>query len=64
MDPEVEAIGTVSAIQGVELSVEVAGIVKDIPFTANQTIQQGAPLLQLDDAIEKADIVAARHRMY
>lgn len=58
--PEVEAIGTVSAIQGVELSVEVAGIVKDIPFTANQTIQQGAPLLQLDDAIEKADIVAAK----
>ncbi len=58
--PEVEAIGTVSAIQGVELSVEVAGIVKDIPFTANQTIQKGAPLLQLDDAIEKADIVAAQ----
>lgn len=58
--PEIEAIGTVSAIQGVELSVEVAGIVKDIPFTANQTIEQGAPLLQLDDAIEKADIVAAK----
>jgi membrane fusion protein (multidrug efflux system) len=58
--PEVEAIGTISAIQGVELSVEVAGIVKDIPFTANQTIAKGAPLLQLDDAIEKADIVAAQ----
>ncbi|ATU91788.1 efflux RND transporter periplasmic adaptor subunit [Phyllobacterium zundukense] len=58
--PEVEAIGTVSAIQGVELSVEVAGIVKEIPFTANQVIELGAPLLQLDDAIEKADIVAAQ----
>ena len=58
--PEIEAIGTVSAIQGVELSVEVAGIVKDIPFKANQTVEQDAPLLQLDDAIEKADIVAAR----
>ena len=58
--PEVEAIGTVSAIQGVELSVEVAGIVKDIPFTANQVIDKGQPLLQLDDAIEKADIVAAQ----
>jgi membrane fusion protein, multidrug efflux system len=58
--PEIEAIGTVSAIQGVELSVEVAGIVKDIPFTANQIIEKGAPLLQLDDAIEKADIVAAQ----
>jgi membrane fusion protein, multidrug efflux system len=58
--PEIEAIGTVSAIQGVELSVEVAGIVKGIPFTANQIIEKGAPLLQLDDAIEKADIVAAQ----
>lgn len=58
--PSIEAIGTVSAIQGVELAVEVAGIVKDIPFTANQMIEKGAPLLQLDDAIEKADIVAAK----
>lgn len=58
--PNIEAIGTVSAIQGVELAVEVAGIVKDIPFTANQMIEKGAALLQLDDAIEKADIVAAK----
>lgn len=58
--PEIEAIGTVSAIQGVELAVEVAGIVKDIPFGANEDVEQGAPLLQLDDAIEKADIVAAK----
>ena len=58
--PEVEAIGTVSAIQGVELSVEVAGIVKEIPFTANEIIEKGQPLLQLDDAMEKADIVAAQ----
>ena len=58
--PEIEAIGTVSAIQGVELAVEVAGIVKEIPFASNQEVEQGAPLLQLDDAIEKADIVAAR----
>lgn len=58
--PNIEAIGTVSAIQGVELAVEVAGIVKTIPFTANQIVKQDAPLLQLDDAIEKADIVAAK----
>ncbi|MEP7455395.1 efflux RND transporter periplasmic adaptor subunit [Phyllobacterium sp. SB3] len=58
--PNIEAIGTVSAIQGVELAVEVAGIVKDIPFEANQIVEKGAALLQLDDAIEKADIVAAK----
>lgn len=58
--PNIEAIGTVSAIQGVELAVEVAGIVKEIPFTANQMVEKNAALLQLDDAIEKADIVAAK----
>lgn len=58
--PNIEAIGTVSAIQGVELAVEVAGIVKEIPFTANQMVEKDAALLQLDDAIEKADIVAAK----
>ncbi|MGH7005303.1 MAG: efflux RND transporter periplasmic adaptor subunit, partial [Alphaproteobacteria bacterium] len=58
--PNIEAIGTVSAIQGVELAVEVSGIVKEIPFKANQTVEAGADLLQLDDAIERADIVAAK----
>lgn len=58
--PGVEAIGTVSAVSGVDLTVETAGIVKDILFHANQKVGADAVLLQLDDAVERADLEAAR----
>jgi membrane fusion protein (multidrug efflux system) len=58
--PGVEAIGTVSAVRGVDLTVETAGIVKDILFHANQKIEAGAVLVQLDDAVERADLEAQK----
>ena len=58
--PGVEAIGTVSAVRGVDLTVETAGIVKEILFRANQKIADGATLLQLDDAVERADLEATK----
>jgi membrane fusion protein (multidrug efflux system) len=58
--PGVEAIGTVSAVRGVDLTVETAGVVKDIPFQANQKVEAGAILLQLDDAVERADLEAQK----
>ena len=56
--PGVEAIGTVSAVRGVDLTVETAGIVREILFHANQKVADGAVLLQLDDAVERADLEA------
>jgi membrane fusion protein (multidrug efflux system) len=58
--PGVEAIGTVSAVRGVDLTVETAGIVKDILFHANQKVEANAVLLQLDDAAERADLAATK----
>lgn len=58
--PGIEAIGTVSAVRGVDLTVETAGIVKDIPFHANEKVEAGAVLLQLDDEVERADLEAAK----
>lgn len=58
--PGVEAIGTVRAVRGVDLSVETAGIVKDILFHANQKVDANAVLLQLDDAAERADLDATK----
>ncbi|WP_430702059.1 efflux RND transporter periplasmic adaptor subunit [Mesorhizobium captivum] len=58
--PGVEAIGTVNAVRGVDLTVETAGIVKDILFHANQKVAADSVLLQLDDAVEKADLVAQK----
>lgn len=58
--PGVEAIGTVNAVRGVDLTVETTGIVKDILFHANQKVVADAVLLQLDDAVEKADLAAQK----
>jgi len=58
--PGVEAIGTVNAVRGVDLTVETAGIVKDILFHANQKVAASAVLLQLDDAVERADLEAQK----
>lgn len=58
--PGVEAIGTVSAVRGVELAVETAGIVKGILFQANQKVETGTVLVQLDDAVERADLEAQK----
>lgn len=58
--PGIEAIGTVSAARGVDLTVETSGVIKDILFHSNQKIEEGAVLLQLDDGVEKADLDATK----
>ncbi|TIN29145.1 MAG: efflux RND transporter periplasmic adaptor subunit [Mesorhizobium sp.] len=58
--PGVEAIGTVKAVRGVDLTVETTGIVKNILFHANQKVADNAVLLQLDDAVERADLDAQK----
>ncbi|MBA4351659.1 MAG: efflux transporter periplasmic adaptor subunit [Rhodobacter sp.] len=58
--PVIEAIGTVNAAQGVDLTVESAGVVKEILFEPNTTVDVGAVLLRLDDVVQSADVEAAR----
>lgn len=57
--PGIETIGTARSARGVELAVEVAGVVTDIMFTANDRVEAGQQLLQLDDVVERADLQAA-----
>lgn len=58
--PSIEAIGTANAAQGVDLTVETAGVVKEILFQPNQQIEGGTLLLRLDDVVQQADVVAAK----
>ena len=58
--PTLSAIGTVNAAQGVELTVEAAGIIRDIGFAANSDVIAGQTLLRLDDEVQQADLDAAR----
>ncbi|MGY6409608.1 MAG: efflux RND transporter periplasmic adaptor subunit [Alkalilacustris sp.] len=58
--PSLQAIGTVNAAQGVQLTVEAAGIVRRISFEANDLVSEGDVLVQLDDEVQRADLDAAR----
>ncbi len=48
------AIGTIKALQGVDLSLEVAGTVIAVQFESGQKVRAGQPLLRLDSDVERA----------
>jgi RND family efflux transporter MFP subunit len=52
----VHSIGTLKAIQGVEVAPEVGGIVADYYFDSDQDVEKGAKLVQLDISVELADL--------
>lgn len=58
--PVIEAIGTVSANRGVDLTVETTGIVKALNIAANRRVEEGEVLVRLDDAVQQADLTATK----
>jgi membrane fusion protein (multidrug efflux system) len=57
---EIRAIGTLAAVQGVDIASQAAGVVQSIAFTANQHVNQGDLLVQIDDAVDRADLMSAQ----
>ena len=58
--PQIDAIGTLWASEGVDVAAQVAGVVRSIAFSANERIEKDALLVQIDDAVERADLLSAR----
>ena len=58
--PDIQALGTVGASRGVDLTVETTGIVQSVNFESNQKVTTGALLVQLDDTQQRADLTAQR----
>jgi len=54
--PTINAVGSVVAINGVEVSPEVAGMVTAIHFNSGQMVTAGQPLIQLDDRTDQQDL--------
>lgn len=48
------AVGSLKALQGVDLSLEIAGTVKALQFESGQKVSKGQLLLQLDSDVETA----------
>lgn len=54
------AIGSLQAVREVTVSPEVAGRITEIAFESGASVVAGAPLLQLNDRTEQADLLAHR----
>lgn len=47
-------VGTLKALQGVDLSLEADGTVVDVQFESGQKVKAGQPIVRLDSAVESA----------
>ena len=57
---QLTSIGTLISSHGVDVTSQVAGIVTEIFFESGQDAEQGAKLVQLDMAVELADLASAK----
>ena len=55
--PGINAIGTIRAENGVELAVQIGGVVREVNLKPNKQFAKGEILVQLDDAVERADLL-------
>ena len=63
--PQRSAVGTLRAVQGVDINSEVAGIVKKIHFKSGDRVDEGALLVELDagEEMAKLDALKASRRL-
>lgn len=61
--PALNSIGTVNANQGVDLTVEAPGILREVGFAPNTQVEAGQLLIRLDDVVQRADLEAARTQL-
>jgi len=57
---QLTSIGSLIASQGVDVTTQVAGVVTEIFFESGQDVEQGAKLVQLDVAVELADLASGK----
>lgn len=54
--PFIPSTGSLQAVNGVNISPQVAGSISDILFTSGQTVKKGQILAQMDDRLEQATL--------
>lgn len=58
--PTLRSVGELTAVNGIAVSAEVAGIVSELLFESGQRVEAGAPLLRLDAGVDRAALKALR----
>ncbi|BFG74413.1 efflux RND transporter periplasmic adaptor subunit [Paraburkholderia terrae] len=52
--PQLSAVGSLRAVRGVDVTTEVPGLVREIPFNSGQEVKAGQVLLHLNDDSDRA----------
>lgn len=58
--PTIKAVGSVQAVNGIEVANEVAGVVENIEFESGDEVSTGDILIRLDSAIDQAALRTRR----
>lgn len=58
--PAIKAVGSIEAINGIEVANEVPGVVETINFESGDTVSKGDVLIRLDAAIDEAALRTRR----
>ena len=54
--PQIAGIGTLTAFEGIDVTPQVGGLVKEINFESGQNVKKGQLLIKLDITTEEADM--------
>ncbi|MCB1377784.1 MAG: efflux RND transporter periplasmic adaptor subunit [Alphaproteobacteria bacterium] len=54
--PQIAAIGTLVASEGIDITPQVGGIIKEIKFDSGERVRKGQLMVQLDITTEEADM--------
>lgn len=58
--PAIKAVGSIEAINGIEVANEVPGVIQAINFESGDTVKKGAVLIRIDAAIDEAALRTRR----
>lgn len=55
-DRTISAVGTLNAVNGVDITTEVGGLIQEIYFASGQEVNEDQVLVQLEDRVEQATL--------
>lgn len=59
IEQSIAALGTVTPVSGVDIAADAPGVVREIAFRSGEVVRYGQLLVQLDVAVEKAELASA-----
>jgi membrane fusion protein (multidrug efflux system) len=54
--PQLPAIGTFRAYQGVDIAPQIGGVIVSVRVESGQDVEKDAPLFEIDNSVEQADL--------